>query len=892
MIWARVARARLVGFFRKEQLEEELDEELRFHVTMRTRENIARGMSEAEASRAAQRQLGNLDHIKDECRDVSGGGALEVLWQDVRFAGRSLRKDLGFTVVAVVALALGIGANTALFTVMSSVFLRPLPYPAAERIMAIWSHERGQPQARFPFSYPDFLDLQSQNHSFERLGGYRRESFVVESNGGDASEVEGGLVTSDIFHLLGVKAATGRTFTRKEDEPGGRGVVISHQFWEEQFGKAANVTGANLNLNGESHRVIGVMPPEFRFPVQNKPAQFWTTFARYRETFDNGAPAITTRRDALFVGLLGRLKHDTRRTDAEADIASLVRALAESYPENNYFSSSSVSPWLEDLTRGIRPALMMLVGAALCVLGVACANVANLLLARGSTRQKEIAVRSAVGAGRRRILRQLLTESLLLAGLGAGAGLLLALGATSAIVALLPADFPRASEIVPDIKVLAFTAITAVVTSCVFGFAPAWRSARCDPARVLNDCSRGDGETPRGRRTRNLLVMTEIVIAFVLLAAASSLLRNLWQLQNASPGFNPDGLVTTQLSLPDRPSAEWRGQLVAAFDEILARVSSLEGVQSASAVTPLPRSQTHPVCDYAIEGRTLAKADLPRAEPHIVEPNFFRTMEIPILRGRDFNQQDTRDGLPVVIINETLARNTFGNEDPIGKRITPGMAESGIIAEREIIGVVADIKCKSLGAPPLAEVYLPHSQMASPSLVLVVRGEFNPDALLASLRDIAAEVNGAISIEQPRPMHDYLADGVAQPRLNSTLLTAFALLAVVLTAIGVYGVMAYSVAQRRHEIGIRLALGAQPPAVFRLVMGEGIRLVGWSILIGGMCSALATPVLRKFSYGVAGGEASAILLVALLVSAVAIFACWVPARRASGENPLLAIAQR
>lgn len=890
----RVARARLVGMLRKDQLDEELDEELRFHLSMRARENLARGMNEAEALRCAKRQFGSVERVKDACRDISGGGALELLWRDMRFAARMLRKERGFTAIAVLALALGIGANTALFTVMSSVLLRPLPFPEPARIMSVLSQQSENRQQSIPWSFPDFLDLQQQNRSFEKLGGFRPSSFVISSNGGESGGVQGALVTSDVFALLGVKAAIGRTFTHVEDQPGHRVVVISDQFWTNHFRRAANVTDAKLTLDGVDYAIIGVMPPEFRFPVQNDPAQLWTTFSRDRDPFPGGVPATTTRRDAHFLALLGRLRDGVSPAAATEELSAITHRLAEEHPlTNRPYDDCSLVPWLADLTRVVRPPLIMLIGAAIAVLGIACANVANLLLARASTRQKEIAVRSALGAGRTRILRQLLTESLFLALLGGAAGLVLALLGTPLIVALLPPNFPRASEISPDLRVLGFTGIITVATSCFFGFAPAWRSARCELAHVLNDCSRGATETPHGRRTRNALVMAEMVLAFVLLAGAVFLIRNLWRLENASPGFNPDRLTTVQIAVADSGTFEDVPKSVAVYRDLIARLQELPGVERVSAVTPLPASGEFPICDYEIRGRPMAKPDLPRAEPHIVTPDYFRTMEIPLIQGRDFDERDQRDATPVVIINEALARASFPDENPIGHYITPGTADNGVIAEREIIGVVADVKCDSLAREAKPEVYLPHPQCAASNLALVVRGDLRSDVLEGAVRYAVSDYpDRGVAIDHPRTIESYVSDAVAQPRLNSTLLAAFAAVAVVITAIGVYGVMAYSVTQRRHEIGIRLALGAQKPAVFRLVIGQALRLVGWSVVIGSVCSFLGAPLLQRFAYGAGVEQTSTILFVAILLFVTGLIACWLPAQRASSEDPLVAIGQR
>jgi predicted permease len=529
MNWLRVVRARVIGFFRKEELEEEIDEELRFHVAMRTQENIARGMSPSEAAREAQRRFGNVDHIKDEWRDVSGGGALESFVYDVRFGARMLMKERAFTLVAVLALALGIGANTALFTVLSNVLLRPLPYREAEAIMSLGPrHNTGLTT----LSYPDFLDIREQSSVFERLGAFRSGSFLVRTEKGEPARVRGATVTSDIFPLLGVKPALGRTFSRTDDEPGRRVVIISHRMWEEQFGKAANVTRATLAIDGADHAIIGVMPPSFAFPVQNEPAQFWATFAKQLELLPDGTRPFPYSRSAHFIYVLGRLKPGMTVEDASANVNTIAAQLAVQYPDTNRnYASYTVAPWLEAITRQVRPTLLTLIGAAVFALGVACANVANLLLARASTRRKEIALRIALGAGRMRILRQLLTESLLLAAIAGCAGLLIALVGTSYIVSALPRDFPRAAEIAPDGRVLGFAVLVTALTSCFFGLLPGLRSARTPVASILNDASTGASDTPPGRRARNALVLVEIVSACILLGGACFFINNLARLQ-------------------------------------------------------------------------------------------------------------------------------------------------------------------------------------------------------------------------------------------------------------------------------------------------------------------------------------------------------------------------
>jgi putative ABC transport system permease protein len=742
-------------------------------------------------------------------------------------------------------------------------------------------------------SYPDYEDFAARNRTFEHLGAFRASNFVVGGMGDTSMHVRGAYVHPDTLALLGVKPVVGRLFRRHENEPGRRVAIVSHHLWREHFGASADAARTSVTIDGERYAIVGVMPDAFQFPSGNQRVDIWTTFATDREPYPSGAPAFSTRRDGHYLYVLGRLKRGVTAAEAEADLNSIAADLARAFPATNgRFASTTVRPWLAEVTRGVRPALFMLTAAALCVLAVACMNVANLLLARGTTRQREIAVRSALGAGRQRILRQLLTESLLLATLGGGAGLVLALVGTKYLVTLLPPSFPRVAEIAPHSGVLAFTLLVSVATSCLFGFGPAWRAARSDLAPLLNDCSRGAGETPRGRRTRSVLVVTEMVLAFVLLAGACCLIQAVWRLQKTELGFNPRNLLTASASITYKNGRDGRSYAEAFYPRLAQRIASISGVQSVSGVYPSAVPEPQPVTDFGIEGRPMAKQDQPRAEAHVVLPNYFATMQIPIKRGRDFSAADSSDAPPVVIINETLAREHFGDENPIGKWIKPSLSASGHIVEREIIAVVGGVKPNSLVAAQMPELYVPHAQCATYNLSLLVRTEAAPMTVVSALIEAAAELDEQLPLFDIFTIEDKLAISLAQPRLSSVLLSIFAAVAVVLTAIGVYGVMAYSAAQRQHEIGIRLALGAQKLAVFRLVLAEGLRLIGFAVIGGGLCTLAALPILSRFANGSESADAATLILVALLLSGVALVACWVPAKRAAELDPLVALGHR
>jgi predicted permease len=892
MSWFRVLHARLFALAHKGQIESEMEEELRFHLAMRAQDNVRSGMTESEARIIAKRQFGNVNLIKDRWRDVIGGGFLETFWHDLRFAFRMLLKDRAFSLIAILALGLGIGANTALFTVVSKVLLHPLPYPNPDELMSITMREDGRMDKSIPLSYPDFADLSGENQWFDGLGAFSTGGFVFSGGNLEAIRAQGTRVTPQIFSLLGVAPILGRIFTEEENDPGNRSVLLSYQLWQEQFAGSSSAVGDTINLDGANYEIIGIMPPGFEFPVENEPAQLWTTFAREREPIPGTDSGITRHRDAHYVAMLGRLKKGVSRETAAAGLSEIAATLAKLYPATNRrLDSCAVVPWLGQITNKVRPALLTLIGAALCVLCVASVNVANLLLARATTRQKEMAIRAALGAGRRRILRQLLTESLLLASLGGCLGSVLAIAGTHYIVSMLPPDFPRSREITLDLQMFVFTGAVSILTSCIFGFAPAWRSARCNLARILNDCSRVAEESPRGRGLRNGLVITELILAFVLLVGALCLTRGLWKLKRVDPGFEVHNLLTVKVSLPH--SENDPGSRTAAFyREFLSRLEAAKEIRSVAAVFPLPLTN-HAKSDYEVNGRPIAKADLPRGRAYAVTPHYFQTMEIPLVRGRDFDARDRRGAKPVTIVNETFARTVFPNENPLGKLIRPGLADGTAPPfEREIIGVVGDVQGNDLATAPTPEMYLPHPQCAGEEMTLVLRGNGTEESAYAAIQRVLQSIDKNVPLSQSYPMEHYLAAALAQARLNSILMTIFAGVAVTLTAIGVYGVMAYTVVQRRHEIGIRLALGAQKLAVFQLILGEGMRLLGWALFAGGICTIVLTRSFHRLEFGATNNEMITIVSVAVLLSVVGLIACWLPARRAARLDPLTALGQR
>lgn len=818
---------------------------------------------------------------------------MSVVLKDLRYAARMLLKNPAFSAVAIIALALGIGANTAIFSVVSAVLLRPLPFARPEQIVAVWSADTKKPDSRSSFSFPDFADLRDQNQVFSATALYDSLEMTATDRSSEAAHLHGAMVTSDLFRVLGMSPILGRAFNAGDDKAGARVVILSHELWQRRFGGNQNVLQQTITLNDSPYQIIGVMPPAFRFPVEKEPALYWTSAATLFEAPPD-APNETSasQRGMHFARVVARLKPDVTASQAEANCKAIMAALAAQYPDTNKrFDSARVIGFLADLTADVRPALIVLLAAAGCVLLIACVNVANLLLARATSREKEMGIRSALGASRSRIFRQLLTESGMLSLVGGAAGLLLAIWGTEALAATLPQNFPRANEIQADFRVLAFTALVSLCTGVLFGFAPAWRVSRPDVVTALNESARGSSETPRGRRLRGILVTAEMVLAFVLLVGAGLLLRSFWQLQKVPLGFDPDHVITASISLPEgdySPQITTRNERF--YAELTARGSVLPGVRSLAAIFPLPLSGNDMRTGFDIQGRPIVKSDRPLSAVRVVTPGYFATMRIPLKNGRDFDARDRFESPGVVIVNESLVRQYFPNENPIGKHITPQMSlDARDPIEREIVGVVGDVKARKLTQENMPELYMPHSQASSGTMTIVARTEMQPQSLVPALRQTVQTLNKDVALYQTRTMEQYIAAAVAQPRLNMTLLIVFAAVAIVLTAVGIYGVMAYSVAQRTQEIGIRLALGAQRLDVLRMIVGQGAQLIAIAMIVGTACAFALGKSIASLLYGVAATDLLTLISVACLLALIALLACWLPARRASGVDPITAL---
>lgn len=805
-------------------------------------------------------------------------------WQDIKYGFRMLMKAPSVSIVATIALALGIGANTAIFSVVNAVLLRPLPFPDSDALMSIFETDKVR-GGRGSYSYPNFFDLRDQNHVFDHVAAYHDGTFTMTGQGQPVM-INGAVASAELFSVLGVKPMLGRTFSTAEDKPTetGRVVVLGERLFASRFNSDSSLINKSITLNGHSYTVIGVMPKGFEFPIQNDPLDLWTTIA---EDAAGESPA-TAQRGAHFLRVIGRLKSGVSKTQAQAEVDTIAARLTQQYPDTNTNKGISIEPTLQALVGDVRPALLILLGAVACVLLIACANVANLLLARAMTRHKEMAVRSALGASRLRVVRQLLTESVLLSLAGGALGLALAVWWSDLLIALGKQDIPRAIQVGMDWRVLAFTLSVTLLTGFVFGLVPALQLSKTDLTESLKE-GRGAGAGARKNRVRGVLVIAELAIAVVLLVGAGLLIQSFWRLQHVNSGLQAQNVLTFNVSIPEvRYSSE---KQVRFYRDLTNRLRALPGVQSASAAVPLPLSGDRFVITFQIDGRPVAPKDQPFADLFMTGPDYFRTMGIPILQGRDFNERDDHSATPVVVVSEAFARQFFPGENPIGKRMQPGISswENEKTTMREIIGVVADIRNRALNTNPQPVYYLPQAQVPFNEVAMVVKTSNDPHALISSVTREVQAMDAEVPVYNVKTMEEYVSSSVAAPRFNTMLLSIFASVALVLTVIGLYGVMSYSVAQRTNEIGIRMALGAQTRDVLGLIVKDGVKIVSLGLLIGIGGALALTRLLETLLFGVTTRDPLTFVFIAGLLSLVAMLACCIPALRATRVDPLEAL---
>jgi putative ABC transport system permease protein len=869
------------SLFLRARVERDLDEEVRAYVEMLAAERVAAGESEQEARRAASIELGGVEQVKERVRDVRAGVLLETILQDLRHGARALARTPGFTLAAVVALALGIGANTAILSVVEAVLLRPLPYEDPDRLVVIL--HRGEN----PVSPANFADWRRQGRAFERMGA--AEYWTPNLTGADRPEKLVALrLTSEVLPMLGVRPVLGRFFLPEEEEPGReREVILSHGLWHRRFGADPKILGRQITIDGAPYTIVGVMPRGFQF------APFWVTRAELWAPLALG-PRVGNR-EGSSLRAFARVKRGVSLGEARAEMATITARLEREYPGTN--RHVTVLPLKEKVVSDVRPALLVLLGAVGLVLLIACANVAHMLLARAAARKKEVAVRSALGASRSRMIRQLLTESLVLALGGGGAGLLLAVYGIRVLVALSPASIPRIEGVGVDGRVLLLTLAASLLTGIAFGLAPAMHASAANASDSLREGAHGSTEGIRRNRLRSLLVGSEFALALVLLVGAGLMMRSFIALRAIDPGFDPKNVLTMVVSVTGSKEAP-PGERALFYRQLLEAVRSLRGVQAASAINHLPLAGDIWGWPFNVEGRPRPRpGETPNAAYRVVFPGYFRTMGIPVLRGRDIAESDDLRAPGVVVVNEWLARRYWPNENPIGKRITlddPKESASWLT----VVGVVKDAVRKNWAAAPEEEIYLPYLQnryyLENPGahvayLTLVVRSSADPAAMAPAIRDVVWSFDRNLPVSEVQTMERVVADSTAEPRFNLLLLAAFAAVAVILAAVGIYGVMSYSVSRRTHEIGIRIALGAERADVVRLVVGQGM-LVALAGAGAGMAGALAlTRLMASLLYGVRTTDPPTYLAVAFLLGGVALAASYLPARRATRIDPLTAL---
>ena len=888
-------RARLAALQLSPVREAEIIEELSQHLEETYDRALSGGASEKEAHENVMEELNTVDLLRRELKHlerpvsqdpIPSGTRQKVnifadLGQDVRYGLRMLGKNPAFTAIAVVALALGIGANSAIFSVVDAVLLRPLPFRNPGQLVMLWENAAHLGFPRDTPSPANFLDWQKQSTSFTGMAAMIERSFNLTGIG-EPERLEGRRVSANLFQLLGVSARLGRTFVPEDDKPGTHVVLLSHSLWQRRFGSDPGVIGRALTLDGESYSVVGVMPPLVQLPgYENVNDQLWVPIAFPAEE--------AAQRGNHFLEVIARLKPGITLKQAQAEMDTIAARLEKQYPTYNLRRGAVVVPLHEQVVGDIKPALLILLGAVGFVLLIACANVANLLLARAAARQKEIALRLAVGASRSRLTRQFLTESVLLALLGAGLGLLLALAGIRILRTFIPVAITQVGTITVNGTVLVFTLLVALVTGIAFGLVPAIQGSHFNLNDTLKESGRDSTGGSRGNRIRSLLVIGEVAVSFVLLIGAGLLINSFLHLRNLDPGFRSDHLLTMKVNLSDVKYPD-RERRAAFFDEVMRRVRELPGMQSAAVAGNLPLTYNGDSMSITVEGVPDPPPDQQSDVIYrAIGPGYFATMGIPMVRGRDFTDQDSGESNDVVIISEKTAEQFWPGQDPIGKRLKPGLSTSSS-PWREVIGIVKDVRQNDFVASPKRQMYFSYRQLKNiRANALVVRTNIEPMSLAVPVRNAIWSVDKDQTVADIDTMDHIVAQAVARQRFSMLLLGLFAALALLLASIGIYGVMSYSVAQRTREIGIRIALGARRADVLQMTLNQALKLVGVGMIIGLIAAFLLTRVLASLLYGISATDPMTFIGISVVLLAIAILASYMPAVRATKVDPITAL---
>jgi putative ABC transport system permease protein len=859
----------------RDQLERELEAETQFHLERDIEQNIRNGMTPEEARYAALRSFGGVDQSKEASRDARGVRMIENVLQDLRYSLRLLLKSPAFTSVVVLTLALGIGANTAIFSFANGILLRPLPYPQSDRLVVIDETALKRGITSMSVSYPNFLDWREQNHVFEDIGAYFGSGRYSLTGTGEPIEVRGSAITHGLFEILRVSPQLGRTFTAGEDRPNEDAVVIlSHELWQKHFGGEAKIIGQKVMVTNRPRTVVGVMPPGFRFP---ETAELWVPLALTTEMFtrtDHGLSSIA------------RMKDGVTLPQAQAEMQTIAKHIEDANPITNEGLGVSITSLHQNLAGDYRQALMVLLGVVACVLLVACVNVANLMLARISSRQKEFALRAALGGSRWRIMRQLIIESLLLSLIGGALGLAVSMWALELLLKAIPVQLPFWMNFGLDFRVLGFTVGVTFLTALIFGAGPALQTSRVDLNDTLKEGGRGAGTSTRAR-SRSLLVVTEIALSLVLLVGAGLMIQSFLRLRRVNVGIDAQGVLTFGIGLPRTKYDS--DQRAAFYKQLIEHVRNLPGVEAASATATLPLSGGNWGRSLTVEGfPVLPVGQAPTIQHTVVTPGYFHTMGIHLLAGRDFTDADSKDAPKVTIIDERLAREYWPNQSPVGKRIRFGPPEDNE-PWHTIVGVVNGVRHERMQEETRKSAYLPHQQIPVNGLVIVARTSADPKSLIAPVRREVAAMDSDLPLSDIATMDQVVSESIWQPRLYATLFAVFAGGALILAVIGIYGVMAYLVITRTHEIGIRMALGATARDVFKLIVGRGMTLTIIGVVIGVAGAYALTRLMRGLLFDISATDPLTFVLISFLLALAAFLACYIPARRATRVDPLVAL---